>query len=128
MKALVVMCLFALACGGSQQTSQPVNVTGTWTGSMTSSVSGPESVTMTLVQAGTNVSGTYALSIGATGNTTGQIAGNQFNFNLVVSTPGCSGMLQGVGTFSGDSSSFLFTYAGSTTCGGAEQGSGSMSR
>lgn len=91
--ALVLALCLVAACGGGSSPSAPsvVQVTGTWSGSITSnqaSGSGPARVTLT--QAGTALTGTWnAVGPGGpdSGNLTGAVSGSGVAMTLQSSVP-----------------------------------------
>jgi hypothetical protein len=124
-----------VSCGGGGGDSSPppappsVDVTGRWVGTYTSSVTGNGTISMNLQQSGATVSGNYATSSGALGSVSGTVSSDIVTFTLTVTTPGCSGTFQGTGNVDIPPSGPLtqsFTYSGSSTCGGAENGTGNL--
>lgn len=127
---------FALAvgmagCGGGGSSSsmpenQPpaVNLTGTWSGSVTSSVTGTRTASLNLTQNGAAVTGNYSTNGGQLGTVAGTVSGYSLACTITPTQAGCSGSLGGGGTVSGNTLSF--SYSGTTSCGGPETGYGNL--
>lgn len=135
---LLVTCFFLGACGGggggssSTPAAAPsVDVTGIWTGTLTSSVSGTVTATLKVTQTGASVTGNYISSNGAFGNVSGTVSGNTLSFKITPSQAGCTGDLSGSGVATTPSSgqpTMSFNYSGSTSCGGPETGTGNLTK
>jgi len=118
------------ACGGGGSSSPgvdsaSVNVTGTWRGPVVSSVAGSSTATLTLNQTGTTVSGTYATTGGQAGSVVGTVSGATLAFNITPTQAGCTGALSGTGNVT-NTTAMAFGYSGTTSCGGAETGTGNL--
>jgi len=135
MKKLILLCaaVFITACGGGGGTSTP-SVAGKWFGPAISNLF-PSGFTETLdiVQNGTSLSGTIAVSRGASGIVTGTIDGN--TISLVMSPDNCTGTINWSGVLTTAVSSgggapapaINLNYSGVYTCNGTvynEVGSG----
>lgn len=138
---LVIVTGVLFGCGGgggdgtSGQTSAApptVNVTGTWRGSVTSSLTGTSTVTYDLFQNGANVTGNYSTTAGALGSVTGTISGNTGTFTVTPSQAGCTGSISVTGNVTvpvgGGQPTMSFSYNGSTSCGGTENGTGNVTK
>jgi hypothetical protein len=117
--------------GGATQTVATANATGTWTGSFTSSLGGTHQVTLNLVQNGSSLSGAYSTSTGAVGTASGSVVGNMAIVTFTMTSQGCNG------TFSGSAmitepgsgpSTMACNFSGSTTCGGNETDTGTLTK
>lgn len=102
----------------------PIYVAGTWSGPYTSTVFGPQTMTLDLHQmAGIReVTGTYSSSTGATGTVHGLASEDSFGFGFTLTTPGCTGSFQGTGDVDtgADPDRMSIQLSGSSTCGGDE--------
>jgi len=56
---------------------------------------------------------------------TGTVSGSAFSFNVDVTTP-CAGTLEGTGTVNAADTQMQVSFSGTTSCGGAESGTGSL--
>jgi hypothetical protein len=133
----MVVAFMTLGCGDGGGDSSPppappaVDVTGTWSGPYNSSVFGSRSMTMNLQQIGGSVTGTYSSSTGALGTVSGSVSDNTMSGTITVTTPGCSGSFNGTGIVNIPPISrqqMSFSYNGSSTCGGAESGTGFLAK
>ena len=71
---------------------------------------------VTLTKVSTMVSGTFVFDDGDSGDITGAVSGQQFDFVVTQTTPGCAGRFIGTARVVGDRGMFG-TYSGSS-CGG----------
>jgi hypothetical protein len=89
-----------------------VDVTGTWSGTYSTSIIPSAQVTYTIIQSGTDVTGTYSTStgVGGTGGGTysGTLSGNIITFTLNQTTLGCPGTFNGTATVIDDTMNFVF--------------------
>lgn len=88
---LICVALLAMACGDDSPTS-PSNsgVTGTWVGSIQSTITGASTVRVTLTQSGSMISGSYSIAQGQAvdaGNVSGMINGAGINLTATPSDP-----------------------------------------
>lgn len=94
--AIVALTLLA-ACGGGSTSPSPapsLNLSGTWTGSWQFVASGAtivDTVTATLTQTGSTVSGTWTSESGATGQITNLAAQASASGSLTISQPTLTG-------------------------------------
>jgi len=119
--------------GGSSPPPAPLPlsaiVAGRWLGSYTSSVSGMQSVTITLQQVGSSITGTYFSTSGGRGSISGSMSGDTISFTMTDTAPGCIGSFTGTGIVHVPSNGDLtqmFSFKGSTACGGPESGTGTL--
>jgi ABC-type nitrate/sulfonate/bicarbonate transport system permease component len=139
MKRIVLLgaaCLVLGACGSGSDSPAPVitppvtaSTTGIWKGTNTSTVMAPSLATLDLTQTGTSVAGSYSTALGVTGNVTGTINNAAMTMTITSTTVGCPGTLAVTATVTTPATgqpSIGYTYSGSTTCGGAETGSGTL--
>jgi hypothetical protein len=120
-----LLACFAIASGCGPNPNSPSSMTGTWVGTLVSATAGNISTQLTLVQAGSAITGTFANDIpGATfsssGNLTGTINGSAFSAALVSGT--CTRTW--TGTWSGTTLSG--TFGSASTCGTLDSGSFSL--
>ena len=133
---LFVVALFGLTgCGDSSSTSvipASVDSTGTWKGVYTSSIDGENTMTLSLLQSSSNLTGNYASTGGGLGTVSGTVSDKTASVVITVTTPGCSGSLNGTGVIntSVNPQTMAFKYSGSTNaaCGGAESGTGTLTK
>lgn len=126
-----VVAVFALiaagACGDSSSTSPSVNVSGNWSGTVTSTavgVTATGSLHASLVQSGGSLSGTWSTtnpdgSLNDSGNATGTVTGSQIDLILSPSNPTLCpdhaiGIVSG-STITGTSSAFNCSIAVSSS-------------
>ena len=133
---VILLATTALACddnggagpigpGGGGQV--PIGVTGTWSGTASDAI-GQFTMILTLVQTGTNVTGTMrgTSAVGApiynNGTVTGQATANTFVFTInvprggIVDAPDCSAVFAAT-TTDLIATSMAGTYTGNDTCG-----------
>jgi hypothetical protein len=137
---LILGLLFALvlnlvSCGSSGDSGTPaappsVDATGTWRGTYVSSVVGAQTATLTVIQLGRGITGTYSTSSGALGNVSGSVSSNTATFTIFVTNPGCSGSFTGTGvinaTVTPNTMAFTYNGASNASCGGSENGTGNL--
>ncbi|MDO8665283.1 MAG: hypothetical protein Q7J79_01625 [Gemmatimonadales bacterium] len=114
---------FALACGDSSGPGS-INLSGTYTGSMTATSGGfsvPGTLTFTLSQSGTSVSGTWTNSFGASGTGTATLSGTTLTLTLTQTNP-CAGVFGGSATVQNAGARLSGTFSGSD-CAGSATGS-----
>ncbi len=103
--------LLLTACGGSSSspTSPSVDLTGTWTGSITSPEGGTCNIPITVAisQSGNRASGSFAMPSNSSGSFEGTVSGDSFGGTFTTSFPGCVG----VGDFSGTRSGNRLTLS-----------------
>jgi hypothetical protein len=97
-------------CGGDDPSASSDNVpasaepfTGSFVGSEQATQAGTtfqQAVTLTLVQSGSVVTGTYSASLGDAGSVNGTADGN--NISLSITSTECQATLSGAGTLSGN--------------------------
>ncbi|HEV3139481.1 MAG TPA: hypothetical protein VGY57_03140 [Vicinamibacterales bacterium] len=88
----------AIACGSSTSPSPPVNIAGTWNGTVSDSQLGTGTVTATINQSNSAVAGTWAASYAnAANNNSGTLAGtvdgSNVSMTLKPSAPGSCAIL-----------------------------------
>lgn len=109
--AALVACV---GCGGDNP-----SIGGTYRGTISGTQAGrsfSDSVTFTLSQSGSAVSGTFFLASGFSGTVSGSVSGTSFPFTVQQTNP-CAGSFPGSGTVSG--SSLSGSYSGSSPCTGS---------
>lgn len=84
--AIAALALFS-ACSTDSPTAAVSNVAGSWSGALTNTVVGNGTLTLTIVQSGNSLSGTYATTFPTSinnnsGNLTGTINGTQITATL----------------------------------------------
>ena len=93
--AILVALLLLPACGGGSTSPSPaLNLAGTWTGSwqfVTSGATIVDTVTATLTQTGSTVSGTWTSESGATGQISNLAAQSSITGSLTISQPTLTG-------------------------------------
>ena len=95
--AIAVGLMLFTACGGGSTSPSPtpaLNLAGTWTGSwqfVTSGATIVETVTATLTQTGSTVSGTWTSESGATGQISNLAAQASVSGSLTISQPTLTG-------------------------------------
>ena len=95
--AIAVALMLVTACGGGSTSPSPtpaLNLAGTWTGSwqfVTSGATIVETVTATLTQTGSTVSGTWTSESGATGQISNLAAQASVSGSLTISQPTLTG-------------------------------------
>ena len=109
---LWLLCILALACGGTGSGTPAGSVTGTWNSSSGLPGSG---ITMTLTQSGSTISGsgTQSVEAGASRSftVTGSINGDQVTLGITYSDQSTATFQ---GTLSGNSMSGVWTPQGGT--------------
>ena len=92
---LIGLCLVAAQCDNSPSSPSDEFLSGIWTGTLQSSISGPATalVTMTLTQVGSSLTGTWSVDVtsfaGANGGRlSGAVRGNNVSFDLT-DPPNC---------------------------------------
>lgn len=148
MKRLIflgVACVMLGACGGggdgstpattstttTTTTTTPVNVVGAWKGTNSSSVTQLSVITLDLAQTGANVTGSYSTTTGVTGNVTGTVSDATMTMTMVPTMNGCTGSMTGSATVTTPTTgqpTMSYSYSGATSCGGAESGSGNLTK
>lgn len=130
MGLIIAFALGFAGCGDGGNDAPPpfANVTGTWIGPYTSSNFGSQTATLNLVQTGAAITGTFSSSTGSLGNVVGPISGNTAFLTIIVTTPGCTGAFSGTGKVDGNTMFFSYNGAASINCGGAENGSGNLTK
>jgi hypothetical protein len=103
-----------------------VNVTGTWSGSFSTNLVASATITFTLAQSGTTVTGAYASASGASGSVNGTISGSTIIFTLTQTTASCPGTFSGTATVSGNT--MTFTLSGHDCLGDHYGGNGTVTR
>lgn len=109
--------------------SQLVDASGTWKGSCSSSLTGLSTAILDLSQNGTEITGTYATNKGVTGIVSGSINGNEISYQIIPQNRGCSGSFAGKAVVRRSANiipSIQYDYNGSSNCGGAEKGTGTL--
>jgi hypothetical protein len=119
----VIATAILIGCGGSS-TSPTSTVAGNWSGTISSNVVGNGTLTMTLLQSGTALSGTWSTTYAnSSNNNSGSLAGSvngaQLGATLTPSVPStcpynAAGTLSGT-TISGTYAAFNCTVAASGT-------------
>ncbi len=71
------------------------DVTGVWTGTYSTSLVATATMTLTLVQTGSSVTGSYTSTNGGEGSVSGTIVGKVGTFHMVQTTSGCPGSFTG---------------------------------
>jgi hypothetical protein len=105
------------------------DLTGTWSGSVQSSVAGRYTATLRLIQQGQELRGTYSSTIGATGTILGAAVETDSSLAITSTTPNCEGSLTGRLDADGASPNRIaIVYEGKTACGGFERGRGVLVR
>jgi len=122
------MILAIPACGHSNQPSDPINLSGSWSGSASDS-SGPGTIAWQLTQSGSSFSGTLTMtdtSSGAQGrgSVSGMLSDTTVEFAITIPAGGfdepwaaCTAEL--TGTAKATPSALSGTYTGSNSCTGA---------
>lgn len=100
------------------------NITGTWHGTYSATHIATTSITFTLVQNGTTLSGTFFASNGASGNMQGTIDGSSISFSMTA-TSSCPGTYNGTATVSENMMNANFS---GTDCLGYETGHASATK
>lgn len=86
--------LAVVACGGSptEPQPQPIVLTGTWTGTLSTSNYSPTPVVLQLTQNGGNVTGTWATTPAVwSGSITGMFDGSMFSASFSITATGTDG-------------------------------------
>lgn len=105
------------------------DISGKWKGSCSSTLTGLIAAILTIDQNESIITGTYATSTGASGIVSGSINGDELSFSITPLNPRCSGIFNGKGFLvkTNDNISILkYSYQGSSSCGGAESGAGTL--
>ena len=107
LSSLLVISPAFSGCGSGSSNSPtaatapaPVNVAGTWRGTVNSTVAGSITATLRLNQYSSNLTalnGTYATSDGGSTPIAGIIHGTTANFTITKTGPDCSGSFNGTG-------------------------------
>lgn len=107
-----------------------INLTGTWSATFRSSLVPQANGTLTLVQSGATLSGTYTVpSTGAGGTVSGTVSGQTARFTLTqTGPPGCTGLFTGHAVLMVSPELLLFYYAGSDCLGVHTLGNGTGTR
>ena len=107
-----------------------VSLTGTWTGSLRSSLVAQSTASLTFAQSGNNITGTYSVSsTGAGGTISGVVLGRTARFTLTQTAPAnCPGTFNGHAVVSDTPVTLLFYYAGTDCLGTHTGGTGSAIR
>jgi hypothetical protein len=122
------MILAISACGHGNQPSDPINLSGSWSGTASDS-SGPGAIAWQLTQSGSSFSGTLTMtdtSSGARGrgSVSGTLSGTTVEFAISIPAGGfdepwavCTADL--IGTAKATASAMSGEYAGSNSCTGS---------
>jgi hypothetical protein len=122
---LVVIALLVLTlagCGDGRDDSRvgseltAVDWTGTWSGTVTEAAFGTNTATLSVVQSGTTITGTYS-SRYSTGSVSGSVSGNVVS--ITMSAASCTGMMYGsakVTTRTAGRQEMAFTASGTYAC------------
>ncbi len=116
-------------CGGGGNRVEPtptVDVTGTWSGTYSTSLVPSGSITLNLTQSDADVTGTYITTEGNAGTVNGTVSGNTLNFTFTQTTPSCTGTFSGTATINGNTATFTFT--GSDCLGSHTNGQGDATK
>jgi hypothetical protein len=105
----------------SRTTTASVNVTGTWSGTIKSSLLDELGGSLTFAQSGTNLSGSYVTDAGIGGSISGRIAGRLITFTLTQTSPICPGTFSGHGAVLSNPESIVLFFTG-TDCVGSHTG------
>ena len=98
----LIICLVFLGCGGGESAQPDVDVTGSWSGSVTTSSNQTLSMHVSLHQVGTSVSGYFQMGNGVYGNISGAVSGNSLNAVLTPTSADCAGAATGTGVVGKD--------------------------
>jgi hypothetical protein len=93
-----------------------IDATGTWRGVVTEAAFGANTATLSVVQSGTTVTGTYS-SRYSTGNVSGSVSGNVVSFTISPTT--CTGMMYGRAAVTANTTGqqeMAFTASGTYAC------------
>jgi hypothetical protein len=124
-KKLVILVLLVLTlagCGGggdnygAGRELATIDATGTWRGTVTEAAFGTNTATLSVVQSGTTVTGTYS-SRYSTGSVSGSISGN--DVSVTISPISCTGMMYGRATVTTNTTGqqeMAFTASGTFAC------------
>ena len=124
-------------CGSGNGGSIPVapeaavNITGIWGGIVASTVSGMSTATLKVTQVGNIATGSYSTTAGFLGTFSGTVTGTTLSFTMTSIQPGCTGTFSGTGNVSTPQvgqPTMSFNYNGSSTCGGLESGTGTLTK
>ena len=126
----------AIVCNGSlpaswtasRTSTAGVNLTGTWSGALESSLVAQTDVTLTLSQSGTSLTGSYSTVDGLGGTISGTVRGRFATFTLSQTEPGCSGTFKGHAVVLPSPEMLAFAYTGSDCLGSHTGGAGSAIR
>ncbi len=106
-----------------------VNLTGTWNGSLRSSLVPQTNASLTLAQSGTTLTGTYIVpSTGAGGTVSGTVLGQTARFTLAQTMAGCTGTFTGHAVVMPSPEVLFFYYSGTDCLGVHTLGSGNVTR
>lgn len=126
-------------CGGTlnatwtatKASTAVINLTGTWNGTLRSSLVSQTNVTFFLVQSGTTLSGTYSVpGTEAAGTAAGTVVGQTAKFTLTQTAPAaCTGTFSGHAVLLAGTNPVLFYfYSGADCLGIHTMGSGTATR
>jgi hypothetical protein len=107
-----------------------INLAGTWTATFRSSLVPQANGTLTLVQSGTTLSGTYTVpTTGAGGSVSGTVSGQTAKFTLTqTGPPGCTGTFTGHAVIMSPPEVLFYFYSGSDCLGIHTLGNGTGTR
>jgi hypothetical protein len=123
-------------CGGSinatwtatKASGPAADLTGTWTGSYSTSLISNSSIVLTITQTGPTLSGTYVSPNGGMGSISGVVSGKVGTFRLNQTTAGCIGHFDGHAALNEGPEFLFFSYAGSDCLGTHAHAGGTVSR
>lgn len=117
------------SAGGSASDSGSGDITGTWAGTYTATSSGGTqnvTLTFTMVQSGSTISGTYTNSLGGSGTLSGSVSGSQVSFSWR-QNGGCQSHGSGTGTVNGNTIASV-SASGTDACIGSHTLTGTMTK